>query len=187
MNNLVNFDFIAELEGGLILDGYVPGPDGGDIESGVTIATGFDLGQFSANEIERMFKDEVMLAPILADYAGITGFDAQRIIKRHPLHVTKDEAIIIESIVKGQAVSKLESAYNKKAEVKFKYLPEPVRTVAASVAFQYGSLSNPCPNFWRQLLARDYDAMYHNLVDFGDNYPTRRNKEADYLNKIFNY
>lgn len=185
-SELINFDFIAALEGGLVLDGYVPEPDGGGIESGVTIATGFDLGQFSGAEIERMFKDDLALSPTLAAYAGATGFEAKRILERHPLHVTKDEALFIESVVKGQSIQRLQSAYNDKAEIKFKYLPEPVRTVSASVNFQYGSLAKPCPNFWQQLVARDYDAMYHNLLSFGDNFPTRRRKEADYLSEVFN-
>ncbi|WP_393941438.1 pesticin C-terminus-like muramidase, partial [Shewanella sp. S23-S33] len=42
----VNFGFISGLEGGPILQGYVPDPKNSN--SGVTIATGFDLGQRSA-------------------------------------------------------------------------------------------------------------------------------------------
>jgi hypothetical protein len=55
------------------------------------------------------------------------------------------------------------------------------QTVVASVAFQYGDLSLRTPNFWQQVTTENWQAALANLQDFGDKYPTRRNKEADLL------
>ncbi len=56
-------------------------------------------------------------------------------------------------------------------------------TVIASVAFQYGDLESRTPNFWKQVISGDWEAAEANLRNFGDNYGTRRVKEADYYNK----
>jgi Bacterial toxin homologue of phage lysozyme, C-term len=52
----IDFDLISELEGGQRLEGYVPLDKQGrpSLNSGVTIATGFDIGQRSPLEIDRM-------------------------------------------------------------------------------------------------------------------------------------
>jgi hypothetical protein len=55
----INFDKLADFEGGQKLHGYIPGhtlgvkDDGGKVEgrSGVTIATGFDIGQWSRSDL----------------------------------------------------------------------------------------------------------------------------------------
>ncbi|MCZ6804491.1 MAG: pesticin C-terminus-like muramidase [Proteobacteria bacterium] len=55
------------------------------------------------------------------------------------------------------------------------------QTVVASVAFQYGDLESRTPNYWQQVTTGDWPAALYNLRNFGDRYPTRRNKEADLL------
>jgi hypothetical protein len=64
------------------------------------------------------------------------------------------------------------------ADVSFEDLPDGVQTVIASVAFQYGSLQKRTPNFWRQITSGDWQGAYRNLQNFGDDYGTRRKKEA---------
>ena len=63
----------------------------------------------------------------------------------------------------------------------FHDLSDECQTVVASVAFQYGRLEVATPNFWRQVTTGYWLAALENLRDFGDRYPTRRNKEADLL------
>lgn len=48
MPNLIDYGFLSAREGALVLDGYVPAPTVS--RSGVTIATGVDLGQRSKAE-----------------------------------------------------------------------------------------------------------------------------------------
>ena len=59
--------FISKAFVGWSLDGYVPAPDGGHTESGVTVAGGFDIGQRSVDQIDDAFDTE--LADKLAPYA----------------------------------------------------------------------------------------------------------------------
>lgn len=184
---LINWDFIAELEGCHVLHGYVPKPDGGSIESGVTIASGFDIGQFSARQVLNMFSGRPELGKKLVKYAGLTGHAAVERLHGCGLDITEDEARAVDEAVSAESLSKLVERYNNTphATIKFEHLPEPVRTVAASVHFQYGNLATRCPSFWRYLAHNDYAGMVHELRNFGDKYPTRRNREADYLQTIF--
>jgi hypothetical protein len=49
MPDKIDYDFISKLEGGRQTTGYVP--DTNTSQSGVTIATGFDLGQRNENDL----------------------------------------------------------------------------------------------------------------------------------------
>ena len=51
------------------------------------------------------------------------------------------------------------------------------------MAFQYGDLKTKTPKFYKLALAGDWQGVYNVLMDFEDNYPTRREKEAAYLKK----
>ncbi len=89
----------------------------------------------------------------------------------------------INLAVKSNAIRKVEADFNRdtKGALKFKDLTNEQMTVILSVAFQYGDLSKKTPNFWRQVVAGDWAGAKQNLRNFGDDYSTRRNKEADLL------
>ncbi|WP_024602996.1 pesticin C-terminus-like muramidase [Pseudoalteromonas sp. TB41] len=181
MNNIkVNYSFISELEGGAQLKGYVP--DAANSRSGVTIATGFDIGQRSREDLERMF---FIARPSLIDklvpYCEQHGEHAEMMLKLMPLKVTEDEATLIDRCAKFESLFLLVEKYNQHSAIKFEQLPEPMQTVIASVAFQYGNLAKRCPNFWRTAITQNTKAMIDELVDFGDRYTTRRWREASYL------
>ncbi len=176
----VNFGFISGLEGGPILRGYVPDPK--QSNSGVTIATGFDLGQRSASELHRLLP--APLATKLSAYCGLKKHDAVNALNRSPLNITAAEAEQIDLSVKHQMLTQLVQRYNRAAKVAFDGLPEPMQTVIASVAFQYGDLSKRCPKFWLAATQANTDAMAIELRDFGDRYPSRRHREANYLQLI---
>lgn len=183
MNNIkVNYSFISELEGGAQLVGYVP--DAANSKSGVTIATGFDIGQRSREDLERMF---CIAKPSLIDklvpYCEQHGEHAEMMLKLMPLKVTEDEATLIDRCAKFESLFWLVEKYNQHSAIKFEQLPEPMQTVIASVAFQYGDLAKRCPNFWRTAITQNTQAMIDELVDFGDRYTTRRWREARYLQK----
>lgn len=173
----VNFGFISELEGGPALKGYVPDPKNSN--SGVTIATGFDIGQRSLNELYNLFAPE--LAKKLAPYYGLKKQKAVAALQKTPLRITAEQAAEIDKATKTQLLNQLAQRYSKAAKATFADLPECMQTVIASVAFQYGDLSKKCPKFWQAATSADRAAIVQELRNFGDRYPTRRNKEAEYL------
>lgn len=175
---MIDFKFIQAREG-LELKGYVPKPDGGPVESGVTVASGFDIGQRSVEQIDDMFGYE--LADKLAPYCGVVGHDAVELITKRPLKITEDEAEEINRLAHKEAVNLLLADWNKATKTPFHSLSDECQTVVASVAFQYGDLPTRTPNFWRQVTAGDWWGALANLRNFGDRFKTRRNIEADLL------
>jgi GH24 family phage-related lysozyme (muramidase) len=175
---MINQSFISSLEGESLI-GYVPKPDGGAIESGVTVGCGFDIGQRSRIAIMRAFG--VVLGGKLAPYASITGYDAIDRLSIRPLVITQEECGVINEFAHKEATDRLVNAWDKVAVIPFTLLADECQTVVASVAYQYGSLAIACPNFWRQTTTGDWKGALANLRNFGDAFTTRRNKEADLL------
>lgn len=173
---MIDFSVISEFEGRSLV-GYVP--NAGGSKSGVTVASGFDIGQRSPSEIPRQVRGK------LSPYCGRTEFDAVAFLRDHPLTITTDECDLINKFAHKEAAERLISAWNKESFTPFSMLPNEAQTVVASVAFQYGSLEKATPNFWRQTTSGDWVGALANLRDFGDSYKTRRNKEADLLESRF--
>lgn len=173
----INFGFISELEGGATCTGYVP--DAANSKSGVTIATGFDIGQCDEAALSWLLPD--FIAEKLSIYCGLKSIDAVEALTNKPLKINDNEAAIIDLCVKSQSTSYLIKAYNKSSSVKFEKLDEQAQTVIASVAFQYGNLAKRCPAFWHFATTQNWAAMLDELRNFGDRYTTRRVKEANYF------
>lgn len=182
LTNLVDWDFISAREGGRRLLAYVPHFDGKGIESGVTVATGCDLGQRNEDDIRGL--DDSLIAK-LKPYIGVTGSDAAALLSRLPLAITVDEAIAIDTLTHREAIINLMHDWaNAKACIRLECLDKKLRTVVASVAFQYGDLPTRTPNFWKQVTTGDWTAAYYNLMDFKDAYPSRRRLEAKLVSEV---
>ena len=174
---MIDYKFIAELEGSRRV-GYVP--DAENSNSGVTIACGFDIGCRSLIDLKLLFNDDIVAK--LAPYCGYTGRDAVEFLSENPLEITKGDEIKINMTVHKFMSRNLAKAwFYADAYDNFHDLSDECQTVVASVAFQYGRLEVATPNFWRQVTTGDWGAALENLRNFGDRYPTRRNKEADLL------
>ncbi len=173
----INFDFIAELEGRASQKGYVPDPE--KSKSGVTIATGFDIGQCDEPALSWLLPE--FIAEKLKVFCGLKGNYAVKALLKSPLKINKYEVEIIDLCVKSQSTSYLVDAYNKASTVMFNQLPEHAQTVIASVAFQYGNLAKRCPKFWGFATTGNWLSMVEELKSFGDRYTTRRLKEAEYF------
>jgi len=174
---MIDFNFIGELEG-FSLNGYVPDPK--KSKSGVTIASGFDIGQCSAEEVERAFPEQ--LSNKLKPYVGRIKQDACAVLEAKSLQITQDEAKVINAYCHENAKDRLFKEWSRSSAPKaFDDLSDVCQTVVASVAFQYGSLSKRTPNFWRQVTSDDWLGALKNLQNFGDQYATRRHKEAALL------
>jgi hypothetical protein len=167
----IDWKMIATLEGARILTGYVPDP--GASKSGVTIATGFDLGQRADADLMDLPN---ALRVRLHDYLHLRGPKAVEMLRAHPLEITPAEADLLDAKAQAETETMLRALLPG-----FDQMPDAVQTVAASVSLQYGSLRTECPKFFALLQGRDWRGMAEELDDFGDAYTMRRHKERDYL------
>lgn len=180
----IDWAFIGRLEGAGIKKGYVPNPE--TSMSGVTIATGFDLGQRTRAEIAAMDITEDLKNKLMP-YCGLRGRDAAGVLAGNPLLLSDDEVAAIDRVVRGAFAGRLAAAYDgaiaaNAALDKFADLPGAIQTVIASVAYQYGlNLKVRTPRFWTTLTSQDWPGAVEELRNFGDAYQTRRLAEASLL------
>lgn len=185
MPNLIDYSFLSAREGGMRLDGYVP--HARMSKSGVTIATGFDLGQRRRSELVAL-GFPTRLIEQLEPYLGIKRREATALLAEKPLRITAGDALLIDRSFKHEFVSRLAADYDASHlntdRTSFFDLPAEAQTVIASVAFQYGELSIAAPRFWRAVCQQDWRGAVTELRDFGDLYGSRRHLEADLLSAI---
>ena len=185
MPESIDWEFIASLEGKGVTTGYVP--DAAGSKSGVTIATGFDLGQRNQSDLKGLGLSESLITK-LKPYLGLKSKDAVDFLAKNPLTITDDESKQIDTKVKAQKVPRLKESYRTATDnttnVAFDDLPSQAQTVIASVSFQYGTLSTKTPKFWKAVTTQDWVEAVKLLRNFGDKYPTRRGKEADLLDQV---
>lgn len=185
MPNLIDYSFLSAREGGLKLEGYVP--DARMSGSGVTIATGFDLGQRRRSDLIALgFPSR--LVDQLAPYLGVKRQDARKLLHEKPLRITLGDALLINKAFKQTFVKQLAADYgaslNNRKKAAFFDLPAEAQTVIASVAFQYGDLTSATPRFWEAACTQDWRSAIAELRNFGDRYDSRRHLEADLLSSI---
>lgn len=184
MADEIDYSFLSELEGGSKTTGYVPAADVS--KSGVTIATGFDLGQRNEVDLSNLGLSADLQGK-LKPYLGKKAKDAQAELDKKPLSIKDEEAEEIDKAVKKSHIDMLKLKYDAAAESKKKFtdLPAEAQTVIASVSFQYGTnLSTRAPKFWDAAKKQDWKECATILKSFGDAYPSRRKKEANLLEKI---
>jgi hypothetical protein len=185
---LVNWSFISQLEGGRRLIGFVPCPESG--ESGVTVATGVNLGHYPPSAIDTMaIADE--LKEKLKLYAGLKGEAAVAALSAHPLGLTSAEAEALDNAAKTPIVQQVKASYNAAVMdnpglAPLEMLPEAAQTVIASVALQYGeNMPARVPRFWECICAQDWPAAVAELEQWGDAHHSRHKHEADLLRTIY--
>ena len=192
---MIDWAFISAREGGQYLTGYVPDPTGS--RSGVTIATGFDLGGRTVQSLRQMLGANHPVIGQLIPYLGLTGQAAETALTANPLTISQAHADDIDRAAKQDALNRLRTQYNlaiaqenaRRAQTRpptpplamFDLLPDRAQTVIASVTFQYGTPWIRTPTFWGHAVQQDWAAVIRELRNFGDRYPSRRNIEADYL------
>ena len=174
----INYDFIESLEG-FETSGYVPNVEGS--KSGVTIGSGIDLGARSVNDLKKLNISEELITK-LKPYLGRKSTGAKDYLEKNPLNISADEARYITRAVQADATNRLAKKWKAKTGQDFSELSENKATAVASVAFQYGNLATKTPIYWEQVTSNDWEGAYANLKDFKDDYGTRRNKEASFLN-----
>ena len=88
----VDYAFIRNHEGAAVLNGYIPQKKDGTVigKSGVTIASGFDLGQQNSYDLNRIFGSgdtNKTLKDLFTPYLGKQKEDAKTYLKDHPLSI----------------------------------------------------------------------------------------------------
>ncbi|MDY4323790.1 pesticin C-terminus-like muramidase [Pectobacterium brasiliense] len=175
----ININFLLESEG-FKTNGYVPKNKEGksDENSGVTIGGGVDLGQRDKNELLR---DGVPqdLVNILSPYTKIKGNVAAEKLRQSPLTLSENDADFLTSIYTQKALRDVGKAFDAESVgLKFNELPTNTRTAIADLAFQYGNLKIKTPKSWGYITRNEWDLFLNELNDFGDDYKTRRKREA---------
>lgn len=99
----IDYKFLSQLEGGSKTGGYVPAAVVS--KSGVTIATGFDLGQRNEADLKRLGLS-ITLTTKLKPYLGKKAKDAQTLLKKSPLTITAVQASEIDKAVKKSISNK---------------------------------------------------------------------------------
>lgn len=173
----IDVNFISSLEGTSLV-GYIPKEKGVPLgKSGVTVATGFDLGQRNEQDL-RILGLNPQLVSKLRPYLGKKKWEADNFLRANPLTLTPKE---VDEINKSVFIVKVRGIIREVGETKWQAMSRSLRTVLASVQFQYGSARSRTPNFFKRVLSLDVPSVASYLRSFGDRYRTRRNKEADYL------
>lgn len=184
----IDWTFIAGLEGAAVTAGYVPKDLEGRVigGAGVTIASGFDIGRRSIRELRALdFRPDTIAR--VAYFCEATGEEAQRLLERWPLNLTQDVVKEIDGRAREDFEKRVAERWNSRAGAlpngapPWGRLEDRQRTVVMSVAWQYGTPWVRAPMFWNAATAGDWSGVIRELRDFGDNFPTRRCKEADYL------
>lgn len=91
----VNFGALAQFEGGQWTRGYVP-PAG---RSGVTIGTGFDIGQWTRRDLRAKLGLPEELASRFDPYTGLIRGNAAAALRQNPLEITRDDANVVDQSV----------------------------------------------------------------------------------------
>lgn len=175
---MIDARFIRDVEG-FSTKGYIPREEEGDnnvVKAGVTVGIGVDLGYLKVNRIS--IPDE--LREKLLPYAGKKGKAAKKALREKPLFLTEEEAMMLSQLQLLRYNTFVKNYWNADSQVKWSALPDAFQTVVFSVLYQYGRPER-VPRFWLFATTLDIKRMIEELRDFGDSYPTRRNKEADYL------
>lgn len=167
----VDWKKIEEFEGGRTKNAYVPNAG----KSGVTVGAGFDIGQ--QQNLEGL---KPSIADKLSPYLGLQRAEAAETLKTQPLELSPEEAGIVTEYAQNNANNELKRQWEQISDVPFESLTPAQKTVLQSVQYQYGKLSRT-PRFAQFAGKGQWENVVKELRNFKDNYPTRRGKEADYL------
>lgn len=177
-DDLINFDFIAQREGGMRTRGYVVKDSSGNVfpQSGVTIGVGVDLAHMSEADLVDAGVNQKLIDKV-KPALGVKGNAAEKVAD---INLTNAEAMKLTHLVQKRELGYMQKKFNEDSEMQFKDMPERWRTVLSSVFWQFGRQTTGF-KFWGYLVNGDYEAALAELRDFGDDFPTRRNAEADYV------
>lgn len=179
----IDIEFLARQEGN-IHKANVPSNN-----SGVTIGMGFDLKSKTEEDLRKMGLSDNTISKFIP-YLGLSGEQAKKAIADNPLMITdQNELNELNKSAKAYYIPKIAVQYEKFSNgKKFVDLDPIQQTVLFSVGYQYGSFkrkNGSDMNFIKQAGAGDWKAVHKELMNFGDDFAPRRQREANYLSKFF--
>jgi len=202
---MIHFDFINEVlalfEGSAYTKGYIPcsggtyyggtEPDKGEPlgASGVTIATGVDLGQQTSTGLRAMGLSLETLA-VLTPYIGLKKQYAVQRLKEKPLTITQEQVKEIDDAVHKTYIA---DAARKFGQERFEAAPKEAQAVAVSLCYQFGNpsrLASPGLGLaWDAIKAGNYKSAAQYLTDLrlwnkDHQFISRREQEAALLGAI---
>ncbi len=174
---------------------YVPTDDDGNVRgrSGVTVATGVDLGQHSVEEIKNLDIPQ-SLKDKLVPYATWKGQDAVKVLDANPLTLTPQEVAVLDDAVRRQKALELTQNYNKDVAkipgaLPFRSLPPDAQTAIMSYAYQRGTSfwkTAPAlggPAVWDAIVKQDWNRAADEVRRSPVGPPARRQREAALLRR----
>jgi hypothetical protein len=185
----IDFTFTIQQEGGQALVGYVPWSTNSPTynHSGVTIASGFDLGQQNQFDLQRHFgsgTENADLRNLFTPYLGLQRQDAVDFLQANPLVLTQAQADRVDSAVLAGYVGTISSAYNATTGGDFTTLPRQAQTALFDLGYNLGSGGIP-NNLMQAIHSGNYSGAADILESMTSN-PTRRLNEANLLRQLPN-
>ena len=193
----INFDKLADFEGGQAQHGYIPGhilgvKDDGDKvagRSGVTIATGFDIGQWSTLDLRKTFGLSAALQEKYKRFCGKIKQDAINELESKGLSVSKPEADETDMKVQRFHLIGAMAVWDAdpKPAQKFTELTMAQQTVILSRTYHQGTGmpdTKIAQSFYSAAQKGDWVAAEKALRNYPVKakwYQTRVHQEADYL------
>lgn len=197
-------EFLAKVEGKQQTQGYIPCnlTTGGTANykgganperylpmgvSGVTVATGVDLGQTDAATLKRL-RIESGVINSLVPYLGQRGKNAVTVLHKIPLSISKEVADMLDTAMIKHHAELISKRYDKDAGVgKFESLPWQAQTAIFSILYQRGTGSpTKFKNTWKAMIAQDWNDAATRLCtpSYWDGYQSRRKLEGLLLKEI---
>ena len=157
--------------------------------SGVTIATGVDLGQTDIPTLRKTGVSENTIN-ILKPYIGKTKRNAVLALNAKPLLITAEQALELDRCMHAHHIEIIARRYDKDAGVgKFETIPWQAQAVIVSILYQRGTGSpKHFPNTWRALVNGMWREAAEKLMNknLWTGYHSRRCGEGKILATIFN-
>lgn len=156
--------------------------------SGVTIATGVDLGQTSVQALQSLGLESPIIEHLLP-YIGKKDFGACLALHEKPLTIAKSEADAIDAAMHKHHASIISAKYDRDAgeHGAFEKLPWQAQVAIFSLLYQRGVNSpKKFPDVWKDLIDGDF-ATASKSFDNPENwngYMDRRRKEGALLASI---
>jgi hypothetical protein len=178
----VDWDFIKTNEG-FETTGYVPMNKDGTVkgQSGVTIASGFDLGSRTKESLKGLPENIIQK---LEPFLGLKRDAAVQ--KAAELSLSVEEANTVDQWVKKDTIDLLETSWKKATGKSFSTLPKHKATPIVDVVFNHGLTQTKSYSFWDQVTKDDWVSAEANLRNFGEKDPDlqpRRTRGADYFSR----
>lgn len=154
--------------------------------SGVTIATGCDLGQTDSATL-LAYGLEPAIVDVFQSYFGKKKDAAIAALHKWPLVISQDAAKQTDLAVhKGYLHRYVIPAYNKASQREFSLLPKEAQAVIMSVCFQKGctGVRKDWPKLWQFLISQHWKAAANELLYGFSQYKNRRQTEGRLLKAL---